>query len=202
MKKVLVFLLFGLLLVSTLSFALAEQERGQNNLSNEVEDDSEDLEDRENESSDSEEDETDDSPDSETEEEVEIEYEVEIENHSLSSDFNITKEEDKNETKYKFHFKNGKGAEIKIMPDTASETAIARLRLRVCNESNNCTIQLKEVGQGNETRAAYEIQVERHAKILGLFSAKAKNKVQIDAETGDVLFEGKPWWSFLAKETD
>jgi len=33
---------------------------------------------------------------------------------------------------------------IKIMPDVASEAALSRLRLRVCNETNNCTIELKD----------------------------------------------------------
>jgi hypothetical protein len=97
---------------------------------------------------------------------------------------------------------NGKFADIKIMPDVASETALQRLRIRNCNESNNCSIELKEVGQGNMTRAAYEVRVEKQSKILGLFRAQMQVQSQIDAENGNVIAEKKPWWSFLAKEQD
>ena len=31
------------------------------------------------------------------------------------------------------------------MPNTASETALNRLKLKNCNEENNCNIELKEV---------------------------------------------------------
>ena len=86
------------------------------------------------------------------------------------------------------------------MPDTASQIALDRLRLHVCNESNNCTIQLKEVGQGNETRASYEVQVERHFKILGLFQTKAEVKADVDAESGNVTATHRPWWAFLASQ--
>jgi hypothetical protein len=95
---------------------------------------------------------------------------------------------------------NGRNAEVKIMPETASQKALQRLRLKVCNESNNCSIELKEVGKNNDTRLAYEVQVQRHYKLLGMFKTKAQNRVQIDAENGEVISEGKPWWRFLAKE--
>ncbi|MEM0230707.1 MAG: hypothetical protein QXT20_00690 [Candidatus Woesearchaeota archaeon] len=93
---------------------------------------------------------------------------------------------------------NGRNAEIKVMPDVASERALERLRLKVCSAENNCTIELKEVGSGNRTIAAYEVQVERHARILGIFQAKVQEKVQVDAENGEVVKVQKPWWSFLA----
>ncbi len=97
---------------------------------------------------------------------------------------------------------NGRNAEIKIMPDTASERALTRLRLKVCNETNNCTLELKQVGTGNQSRLAYEVQVERHSRILGLFQAKMQVKAQVDAENGEVMSTGKPWWAFLATEPE
>ncbi len=97
---------------------------------------------------------------------------------------------------------NGRKAEIKIMPDTASERALARLRLKVCNETRNCTLELKQVGEGNQSRLAYEVQAERHSRILGLFQAKMEVRAQVDAETGEVISVGKPWWAFLATEPE
>jgi hypothetical protein len=123
--------------------------------------------------------------------ETEIEIEQETERDGI-----------KNKTKLKVKLSNGRNAEIKIMPDTASERALERLRLKVCSEENNCTIDLKEVGQGNETRPAYEVQAERHSRILGLFQAKMQVHAQVDAETGEVIGTEKPWWAFLATEPE
>ncbi len=97
---------------------------------------------------------------------------------------------------------NGRKAEIKIMPDTASERALTRLRLKVCSEERNCTIELKQVGTGEQARLAYEVQAERHSRILGLFQAKMQVRAQVDAENGEVINVGKPWWAFLATEPE
>ncbi len=110
--------------------------------------------------------------------------------------------DENNNTILKIKSSNGNEIEIKIMPDTAAERAIERLKLKVCNESNNCTIELKDVPVKKANKLAYEIQVQRHYKLLALFKAKAINKAQIDAETGKILVVKKPWWAFLAKEQD
>lgn len=124
-----------------------------------------------------------------------------IRNITAHSELNITGEDDgMNRTRLRIHFPNGGNGEIKIMPDRASETALERLRIRNCNESNNCTIQLKAVGQGNQTRASYEVQAERHFKLFGLFERKAQVRAEVDAESGNVTSVGKPWWSFLASQ--
>jgi len=89
--------------------------------------------------------------------------------------------------------------EIKIMPETASETAIARLKLKLCGEENNCTIQIKEVGKGNETKPVYELTGNKEGKFLGIFKIMTRVQAQVDAEDGSVKII-KPWWGFLAKE--
>ena len=114
----------------------------------------------------------------------------------------MTQEQEQNKTKLKVHLSNGENAEIKIMPNTASETALTRLRLKVCDSENNCSIELKEVGQENQTKAIYEMQVQRHMKVLGMFQTKAQVKAQIDAENGEVIAVKKPWWAFLASEPE
>ncbi len=103
-------------------------------------------------------------------------------------------------TKLMVNFSNGKNAEIKIMPDTASQTALERLRLRNCNLSDNCSLELKEVGNGNQTKIIYEMQAKKETKILWLFKTKMKIEAQVDAETGDVISTKKPWWSFLSSD--
>ena len=93
---------------------------------------------------------------------------------------------------------NGRSAELKIMPDTASERALERLRLNVCSEENNCQIELKEVGE----KVAYEVRVEKKSKVFGLFRARMQVQAQVDAENGEIIRSKKPWWAFLASETD
>jgi hypothetical protein len=126
---------------------------------------------------------------------------LKIKNLTAETDLNITAEETDNETTLKVKLSNGKGAEIKVMPDTASETALARLRIKVCNESNNCTIVLKETGTGNQTRLTYEMSAQQSAKVLGLFKTKMSVEAQVDAETGEVIQSKRPWWSFLAVQS-
>ncbi|MBN2141723.1 hypothetical protein JW711_00180 [Candidatus Woesearchaeota archaeon] len=106
------------------------------------------------------------------------------------------------ENKIKAKLSNGKEAEIKVMPDTASQAALERLRINVCSEENSCQIELKETGQGDQAKATYEVQVERHSRILGIFQAKMQVKAQVDAENGEVVGVNKPWWAFLAAEPE
>jgi hypothetical protein len=123
-----------------------------------------------------------------------------INNVSVETDLELFQSE---QQKIKTKLSNGINSEIKIMPNTASETALNRLRIKVCNESNNCTIQLKEVGQeNNQSRVAYEIKAEKQAKVLALFQAKMQVEAQVDAETGEVIKERRPWWAFLATESE
>lgn len=115
-------------------------------------------------------------------------------NTTLELETENESENGQNKTKLKANLSNGRKAEIKIMPDTASEKAIERLG------ELNFTIELKEVGKGNETQLAYELQAERHVKLLGLFKAKMQVKAEVSAENGEIIRIGKPWWAFLAVE--
>ena len=115
---------------------------------------------------------------------------------------NITQETINNRTKLKLKLSNGRDTEIKIMPNVAAQKAIQRLRLKNCNEANNCTIELKEVGQGNKTRATYEARVHKMFRLFGLFKARREILTQIDAETGETILTKRPWWSFLATEKE
>lgn len=127
-------------------------------------------------------------------------YRLEAGGVNADCDCNLTQERVQNKTKIKVNLGNGRNAEIKIMPNTASETALARLRLKVCTEERNCTLQLKEVGEGNKTRAVYELRTMRESKVFGLFKAQMQVQAQIDAENGEVVKVKKPWWAFLASE--
>jgi hypothetical protein len=118
------------------------------------------------------------------------------------TDCNLTQETINNKTKLKLKLRNGRNAEIKIMPIVASQRALERLRLKVCSEDNNCTIELKEVGKGNRTQVAYEAKANKTFKIFGLFRTKGIVLTQIDAETGEEIKTKRPWWSFLASENE
>lgn len=98
----------------------------------------------------------------------------------------------------KINMSNGNNAEIRILPSTASATALARLKINC----NNCTIELKEVGSQNNKSIAYEIQGTKEAKLLGLFKTNMKVKAQINAESGEVIGVNKPFWAFLASESE
>ena len=221
MKKLILTSIILMVLAASLVFAEQGQQSGLEDSDDSIDDTSDDSNDSSDESDDSSDDSDNDSSDDfedeneseiEDENETEIEFERELSDRGelkiklkyrdgdVESEFEFEEKVEGNETKLQVKLSNGRNAEIKIMPSTASERALERLRLKVCNESNNCTIQLKEVGSGNETRAAYEVQLERHSRILGIFAAKMHVETEVDAENGEVLRERKPWWAFLATE--
>jgi len=120
-------------------------------------------------------------------------------NFSADCDCNLTQEQVQNKTRLYAGLSNGRNAEVKIMPDRASETALARLRLKLCE---NCSLELKEVGKGNESKLAYELKTQKKAKFLGIFRTRMQVQAQVNAENGEVIQVNKPWWSFLASEED
>jgi archaellum component FlaG (FlaF/FlaG flagellin family) len=127
-------------------------------------------------------------------------------NLSVECACNLSQEQIQNRTRLKVALSNGRNAEIKIMPNVASEVALERLRLRNCIAEENCTIELKEVNalrdiNGTRERLAYELQTKRESRIFGLFKAKMQVRAQVDAENGDVIAVKKPWWAFLARES-
>ena len=111
---------------------------------------------------------------------------------------NLTAEDIDNQTILRTLLSNGRNAEIKIMPDRASEIALSVLRVKC--EIRNCIVELKEVGIGNKTRLAYAIEMEKSSKLFLIFKNKMIVKAQIDAETGEVISVKKPWWAFMARE--
>jgi hypothetical protein len=128
---------------------------------------------------------------------------LKLHNVTARTTLNITESLDENNnTLLTFESSNGQNRTVKIMPDTASTRALDRLKMKVCNETNNCTIELKEVPVGKSMKAVYALQLERHYKLLGLFKAKAQDKVQVDADTGDIISVKNPWWAFLATSSD
>ncbi len=125
-------------------------------------------------------------------EEVNTSLEVEVENASDKG----------NKTRVRAKLQNGERKQIMVMPETAAEKALERVRLRTCNSELNCTLELKEVPVGNEKRLAYEMHAERPARVLGLFRARMEIRARIDAENGEVIEVNKPWWAFLATEPE
>ncbi len=109
---------------------------------------------------------------------------------------------EENASKLRAVLSNGRRAEIKIMPDVASQIALRRLRLKNCNETRNCTIELKEVGEGNKTRLMYETRARKTFRLFGIFKNKEDISVQIDAETGEEIKTKRPWWAWMASEED
>jgi cell division protein FtsB len=95
---------------------------------------------------------------------------------------NLTVEDIENKTMLRAYLSNGKNAIIKVMPDTASQRAIERLNLKFCNESNSCTIELKGVGEGNQTKAVYEIKAKKEKRFLFFWKRKVDVQAEVDAE--------------------
>ena len=129
-------------------------------------------------------------------------FEFTFGNHSARTELEVEEETEGNRTKFKIKLNNGRNAEIKIMPNVASATALARLRLKNCNESRNCSIELKEVGQGNKSRLVYEAKARKTFRIWGFIKNHEEVRTRIDAETGEEIDVKRPWWAWMASEDD
>ncbi|MBW2967348.1 hypothetical protein KY362_02570 [Candidatus Woesearchaeota archaeon] len=121
-------------------------------------------------------------------------------NTEASSSLQLNQEQVQERTRLHAQLSNGRNAEIKVMPDTAAQKAQERLRLKVCNAENGCSLELKEVGSGEKARAAYQVQAQKESKVFGLFKKQMNVQAQVDAETGQVIQAKKAWWAFLATE--
>ncbi len=105
-----------------------------------------------------------------------------------------------NRTRLWANLSNGRMAEVKVMPDAASEKALERLRLNVCSEQNNCSIVLKEVQKDGNLSAAYELRAHKETRLFGLFRKTMPVEARVSAENGELIQSSKPWWAFLAAE--
>ncbi len=121
-------------------------------------------------------------------------------NSKAETGLSILSEESNGASKLSATLSNGRNAEIKVMPDVASEKALDRLRLKTCTEEDGCQIELKEVGAGEGAKLAYEVKTQRTSRFLGLFKMGMDVEAQVDAESGEVIQTKKPWWAFLASE--
>jgi len=119
-------------------------------------------------------------------------------NAEAKTSMKMTQEQDQNKTKVFAELSNGMKSEIKVMPDTASEKALEVLNAK-CEETG-CSIELKEVGKGNTTKAAYKVEAKKEVKVLGLFKSQMNAEAQVDAETGEVIKTRHAWWGFLASK--
>ncbi len=115
---------------------------------------------------------------------------VKIKVRGIEVDSELEFEQEGNSLKAKLS--NGAKSDIKILPDTASQTAIDKLQTR------DVEVRVKEVGEGNNLSVVYEADGNKTVKFLGLFKVRSEVNAVISAENGEVLRLEKPWWYFLA----
>ncbi|MDP3992290.1 MAG: hypothetical protein Q8P79_02160 [Nanoarchaeota archaeon] len=127
-----------------------------------------------------------------------IRYEIRGEEIEVEAEDEIDLEEQTNGTEYRLRarLRNGDVTDIKIMPDTASEIALERLK------ALNFTIELKEIRERNIPRVVYNIETNKHGRFLGVFKLAIKVEGEVDPETGEFIGTSKPWWAFLVTGED
>jgi len=76
------------------------------------------------------------------------------------------------------------GQELEVLPSEAAQKLKGEVREMEMVQVNG--------------RLAYSAQVKVRAKILGLIGTEYDVESTVDAQSGQVLSEKKPWWSFLA----
>lgn len=94
---------------------------------------------------------------------------------------------------------NGRFADVRVMPESASVVALKKLKARC--EEDSCKIELKEVGEKDNVKLKYKIKTKKEGRLLFLFKLKMDVNSEVDAETGEVKIS-KPWWAFLVNEVE
>ena len=118
----------------------------------------------------------------------EAQIKIKVRDVEIDSDVELEAEGDL----LKAQLSNGDKQDVKIMPDTASATAIENLQMKGVN------VELKEVGEGNDLSVVYEAEGNKTVKFLGLFKVRAQIRATISAENGEVLRLEQPWWYAFA----
>jgi len=83
------------------------------------------------------------------------------------------------------------GLGVKVMPETASLTAIDALEATFQSVE---IVKPKTVGETHQ----YRVTARKSVRVLGLFETEMDVTADVDAETGEIVRTRKPWWSFLA----
>lgn len=78
------------------------------------------------------------------------------------------------------------GQKVKIMPSQA--------KAKIKGEVKGMQIRREKGGP------AYQAQVRAKAKIFGIFDTEYDKEVSVDAQSGQILRENRPWWAFVAFE--
>lgn len=94
---------------------------------------------------------------------------------------------------------NGTQLRIVIGSDEARNSAEAYLEVNDCSD---CEVELKERSVNGEAHAVYTVTTTKQARVLGIFSTSMDVSADVDAQTGVVVGTRKPWWSFMAVQSD
>lgn len=112
---------------------------------------------------------------------------VQSKSANASTDVALYKSED---GKVYAQFKNNETKEI-ILPDEVHERIQNRTKAKLQNE----TINLTEEGN-------YEIRAQKQARLLWMIKVREETKLNVDAETGEIIRTRNSWWGFLAKDIE
>lgn len=108
----------------------------------------------------------------------------------IKTEIKIEQKEEGNRTKVEIELSDGRKKEIKVMPDRASETALAVLK------DSNYSLVLKEIkDKKNGSKAVYYIVSNETGRLFGIFKTRVKVETEIDPETGNITRYKKRWWS-------
>jgi hypothetical protein len=77
---------------------------------------------------------------------------------------------------------------VKITPDEIREKARMKIKEMTMEKENNTLI--------------YSVSGEEDRKFLGIFAIKVEKKIKANAETGQIVKEELPWWSFLTTKAE
>lgn len=67
--------------------------------------------------------------------------------------------------------------------------------------ADKCEIEIDEESENGEEIIVYEVTVEQQTQVFGYWDAEMEVEATVNAQTGQIVDVNRPWWAFLATET-
>jgi cysteine-rich repeat protein len=120
-----------------------------------------------------------------------VTHSIEVNGIEVPTKLSVREEIKNNRSRMKAKLSTGAEQDIIFLPDEALQVAFDELT------SQNITIELREITEGNTVKAVFSAKTIKPGRLLGIFNTQVNLETLIDTETGEIIKTNRPFWAFL-----
>ncbi|NQV91026.1 DUF4215 domain-containing protein [Candidatus Woesearchaeota archaeon] len=122
----------------------------------------------------------------------EVKLSIKVKGVEVTTKLSVKEKTQNGETSLVAKLSTGADQNILVLPDEALLKAFEELQA-----TNQFTFELKEVGEGEKTKAVFSATATQSGKLFGIFNTNVNLETLIDTTTGEIIETQRPWWAFL-----